>query len=116
MSERDDRALSILQNLAADFIRLEANTNPLITVTKVNRSGDFRRATIFVTVYPGGEKNDATAIHFLTRKATEFREYLKENGSFKMIPHFDFAIDYGERNRQHIDEVAQRIEKEEKDS
>ena len=109
MSDRSERALSVLQNLAADFVRLEANTNPLITVTRVDASGDFKHSTIFVTVYPAGEQNDATAIKFLTRKATDFREYLKKHGAFKAIPHFSFEIDYGERHRQHIDEVAKQI-------
>lgn len=113
MSDRDERALSVLRTLAADFIRLEANSNPLITVTRVGASSDFRHSTIFVTVYPSDEKSDATAIHFLTRKGTDFREYIKKHGAFKFIPHFDFAIDYGERHRQHIDEVAKEIAEDE---
>jgi len=115
MSDRSERALSVLQNLAADFVRLEANTNPLITVTRTDASADFKQSTIFVTVYPADEKNDATAIKYLTRKASDFREYLKKHSAFKTIPHFTFEIDYGERHRQHIDEVAKQIAKEEKE-
>jgi ribosome-binding factor A len=110
MSEHSERARSVLQHLAADFIRAEANTNPLITVTRVNASPDFKHATIFVTVFPESEGNDKTAIYFLTRKGSEFREYVKKHGAFKALPFFEFQIDYGERNRQHIDRVASRID------
>lgn len=112
MPDRSDRARSILTSLVAQFIGEEANPTPLITVIRVEASSDFHRATIFVTVYPSNREEEA--IHFLTRRGTDLREFLKKNGKFMRIPFFDFKIDFGEKNRQHIDEVAQRIKKEEK--
>lgn len=103
---------SLLQELVASFIREEANPNPLITVTNLTVSSNYHDVTVFFTTIPdGGEEN---SLIFLKRKGTELRQYLKKNGRFKVIPQIHFEIDYGERHRQHIDEIVHSIEKEEK--
>ncbi len=107
---RNDRALSILQNVIADFVREEANTDPLITVTRLDASPDMKRVIVMVTAFPT-EKEDAAVI-FMKRKGTELREYVKKHARLRGIPHFEFMVDYGERNRQHLDEVAKQIEEE----
>ena len=104
MNDRSTRVIALLQELAAEFLRQEANTDPMITVTNVTTSPDFRKATIFVTVYPEGRDEDA--LIFLKRKGKEFRDFVKKKANLKRIPFFDFSIDYGERNRQRIDEIA----------
>lgn len=96
----------------ATFIRTEASTNPLITVTNLTTSPDYRNVTVYFTTIPDGREEDA--LIFLKRKGTDMRTYVKNHSHLKFIPHIDFAVDWGERHRQHIDEVAQRIEKEEK--
>ncbi len=108
--DRSDRALSILTTLVANFVRQEANTNPLITVTRIDMSPDSKRALVMLTAFPTERENDA--VIFMKRKGTELRDYVKKHGRLMRIPHFDFMVDYGERNRQHIDEVANRIEDE----
>ncbi len=107
--DRQDRAVSILKELAATYIRHEANTDPLITVTNINLSPDSKRATIMVTTIPDTKEKEA--IIWLTRHGSDLRDYLKKHGAMKRIPHLDFSIDYGERHRQHIDELAKEIEK-----
>ena len=102
--DRHDRITSLYREFAADFIREEANTEPLITVTNVTTSSDYGRATIFVTVYP--EKDEEYAINFLKRKGSEFRQFVKKSGNLKVIPFFEFEIDKGEKNRQRIDDIA----------
>ncbi len=103
MFDRNDRALSIYRELAASFIREEANTPPLITVTDAKVGADFGQATIFVTVYP--ESEEEHALVFLKRKGAEFRGYVKKNASLKYLPFFDFKIDVGEKHRQHLDTI-----------
>ncbi len=109
MSERQGRVGTLIQECAARFIQHEANTNPLITITRVDISPDLKRAIIFFTTIPDGKEQDA--LIFLKRSGTELRHYLKEHAKLKRIPHFDFMIDAGERHRQHIDEVMRDIEK-----
>jgi ribosome-binding factor A len=102
MYDRNDRALSIIQELAATFIREEANTTPLITVTRVEASSDFHHVHILVSVFPESQEKDA--LIFLKRKGAEFREFVKKNGRFKYIPFFDFSADLGEKHRRDLDE------------
>lgn len=110
--DRHDKARSLLTELVAKFIREEANTNPLITVTNVNVSPNYQYVTVFFTTIPdSGQEN---ALIFLKRKGTELRSYLKKHGRLKFIPHIEFSIDYGERHRQHIDELTHKIEEEKK--
>ncbi len=113
MFDRNDRARSILTTLVADFIRQESNTTPLITVTNLVASPDFHEVTIFVTVYPSGREDES--LIFLKRKGSDLRDYIKKNGRLRSIPFFDFAIDYGDKNRLNIDEISHTIDKEEKD-
>ena len=93
------------------FIREEANHNPLITVTNVIISPDFRHVDIFFTTIPDSAQEDS--LIFLKRKGGELRTYIKNNARLRHIPYLDFHIDYGERHRQHIDEIVQKIEKKE---
>jgi ribosome-binding factor A len=102
--DRHDRATSLIREVAASYIAREANTNPLITVTRVTISPDYRRVTIFFTTIPDG--GEANALIFLQRNAGEMRHYLKQKTRLKIIPHLDFSVDYGERHRQDIDEIV----------
>lgn len=113
MSDRHDRVAALLAEIAAAFIRHEANTDPLITVTRVTVSPDYRKATVHFTTLPDGREEDA--LIFLKRTGSALRSYAKNKAKIKQIPFFDFAIDFGERHRQHIDEVAREIAKEHPD-
>lgn len=106
--DRHDRVRSLITELVATFIRNEANPDPLITVTNLTTSPDYKKVTVFITTIPDGKEEDA--LIFLKRKGGELRGFIKKKTSLKTIPHLDFEIDRGERHRQHIDEVARDIE------
>ena len=106
--DRHDRAASLLKEVVAKFIQIEANTNPMITVTQVTVAPDYRRVTVYITTIPDGRESDALV--FLKRSATEMRTYVKKHTNLKIIPHLEFAYDYGEKHRQHIDEIAREID------
>lgn len=110
MSERTAKVEGIIKEAAATFVLHEANTDPMITVTRVDISPDLRRALIFFTTIP--EEKQANAEIFLKRSAGEFRNFLKRNVALKRIPHIEFMLDAGERHRQHIDEVIRDIDAE----
>ena len=110
MSERQLKVANMLKEHVATFVQHEANTDPLITITRTDISPDLKRAIIFFTTIPDGKEADALV--FLKRNATEMRQYLKQKALFKRIPHLDFMVDAGERHRQHIDEVMEQIKKE----
>lgn len=106
---RQDRLKSLLTELIASFIREEANQNPLITVTNLLITPNYREVTVFITTIPDGGEQDA--LIFLKRKGTDLRTYVKKHSRMKILPHFNFEIDYGERHRQHIDTLTQKLEK-----
>lgn len=106
--DRHDRATSLIKEVVATYILHEANTNPLITVTNVTISPDYRHVTIFFTTIPDGKEDDA--LIFLKRHGSEMRQYVKTHTRLKRIPHLEFSVDYGERHRQHIDEIAREID------
>lgn len=104
MIDQKDRRASLFRELAASFIAAEASASPLITVTDLKLSSDFGHATIFVTVYP--EAQEEQALHFLKRKGGEFRGFVKKKGHIKVIPFFDFRIDVGDKARRHLDSIG----------
>lgn len=108
MFDRHERVESLIRELVAAFIQQEANTDPLITVTKVTSSPDYRRMTVFFTTIPEGKEDNAVA--FLKRTGGELRAYVKKKSNLKIIPFLEFSVDYGERHRQNIDEIAREIE------
>lgn len=109
MSDRHQRVESLIRELAAKFILEEANSDPMITVTHVSTSPDYKRVTVFVTTIPSDK--EAESLIFLKRYAGTFRKFIGRHAKLKAIPHIDFEIDYGERHRQHIDTIAQEIDK-----
>jgi ribosome-binding factor A len=110
--DRTERVKSLLKEMIASFIREEANSNPLITVSDIEVSRNKREVRVLITTIPNG--GEADALIFLKRKGTDLRNYIKKKGRFQYIPNVDFAIDYGERHRQHIDEITNQIERDAK--
>jgi ribosome-binding factor A len=96
-----------IHRLAGEFIERESNRNTLITVTNVYVTKDFKKAIIFVTVFP--EKFEETAINFLKRQLSDFREYVKKNSRIGRVPFFDFAVDKGEKSRQRLEEISYNL-------
>jgi len=106
MSTKDDRAASILIHLAADYIAREAGRQTLITPTRVELE-DRKNAIIYVSVFPDNEREHA--LEFLNRHKDGFRDYLKKEGRFSILPYVRFAFDAGEANRQHLDELSKDL-------
>lgn len=91
MHERADRAESIIRQLVATFVQEEANTDPLITITRISLGDRGKRATVFVSVLPATRTDDALV--FLTRKAGDLRSFVKRHSRLMHIPHFTFLPD-----------------------
>lgn len=109
MSQRQEKVQLQLQAHVATFVLNEANSNPLITITHVDISPDFKNATVYFTTIPDDKQEDA--LIFLKRFGSDLRSYVKRKMSMKAIPHFSFSIDYGERHRQHIDDIIRSTSK-----
>lgn len=99
-----ERVAEILHRLAAEFVRDEAGSSSLLTVTRVELSPTGKEAKIFFTTLPESEED--TALKFLTRKLSDLKKYVRDKSSFGIVPHIDWKVDYGERNRQRLDELS----------
>ncbi len=102
-----DRQVKIAEQIAyyaALFVQKEANSDPLITITRADVSRDYTNATIYFTTIPDNRQDDA--LIFLKRAGGEMRRYIMKSIRIKQTPFLTFAIDYGERHRQHIDEIV----------
>lgn len=98
-TDRRQRIESLLRELAASFILTEANPNPLITITRVDMSPEYRNATVFFTTIPEDREQDAQI--FLQRYGSDMRRHMMKNSDLKIIPTLQFSIDGTERLRQH---------------
>lgn len=92
-----------MRELVASFIVVEANPDPLITVTHVTTSSDYKNASVYFTTIPEDREQDA--LIFLKRSGTALRQHIKKKSDLKFIPNLTFLIDGGERARQKMDEV-----------
>lgn len=95
----------VLHRLAAQFAREESTDASLLTITRVVVSQSGKEAKIFFTTLPDSQQE--TALKFLERKTPEFKSFIKKNSRIGIIPRIDFKIDFGERNRQRLDELSQ---------
>ncbi|MCK9351874.1 MAG: ribosome-binding factor A [Candidatus Paceibacterota bacterium] len=107
MPNYEEKAGNLLMKLAGDFVARESNRTSLITVTRVLILEHGRTATFLISVLPDAEAE--TALAFLKRKRSDFRQYIKENTRLKTIPVVDFDIDKGEKYRQRIDEISRDL-------
>lgn len=103
-SRRQIQVAEILAHLAADFFARESNGQSLVTVTHADVSPDLKNVSIFFTVLP--ETFEDKVLQFAKRSRTDFRDYVKSHAAMKFLPTFDFEIDYGEKNRQRIDDLT----------
>ena len=76
----------------------------MITVTHVHMNEDGRRALIFITVFP--QSSEESALAFAQRSRSEMNTLFKKHVRGASLPHVEFRIDEGEKNRQRLDELS----------
>lgn len=93
-SYHQERATEAIAHAAAAFIREEAGTNSLITVTRAYPVSKGDRIIVFVSVIPEDQLKPALA--FLERKREDFSKYLKTHARLGPLPRIDFLPESGE--------------------
>lgn len=105
---RDNKIGEMYKNMAAEFLERESTIMGLMTVTDILMSRNRKDVTILFTVFP--DKYQEQALIFTRRIRSDFRDYVKDKMKYlATMPIFDFAIDFGEKNRQRIDTLVQKI-------
>ncbi len=100
---KNERAKETIMHAAAEFISEESNRQSLVTVTNIDIRNKGKDVYIMVTVLP--EDKAEIALLFLNRKKRAMRDFLKKKISLRVLPFFHFELDYGEKNRQRIDQI-----------
>ena len=106
---KSQRQLQIEQQvlgITQDFFQRESSGASMITVTRTDVSKDMKHGTIFISVLP--ENKEEAAINFAKRMRSELRHYVMKRLPVKVIPFFEVEIDYGEKNRIHVDELLRK--------
>jgi len=93
-----------IAHAAGIFFAREYNDQSLITVTRAELTPDFKEVRVFFSVLP--VSREKVALAFAKRARSDFREFLKERSALSRIPTVDFEIDWGEKNRQRVDELT----------
>jgi ribosome-binding factor A len=86
-----------------EFIERESNKQSLVTVTRCDVSPDLSNVIVYVSVFPTDAEQQV--INFLNRRKWDARAYMKKRVVIRVIPVVEFMVDYGEKNRQHIDQL-----------
>ena len=107
MKDRLHKAEELYAHLAAEYLSRASNRQSLITVTRAQLAPRLTRGIIFITVFPDSQEDIALA--FLSRNIHEFKDFLKTRVDSRALPHFRFAIDRGEKNREILDEISRDI-------
>ena len=105
-SQRQLQVEQQILGITQDFFQRESSGASMITVTRTEISRDMKHGTIFITVLP--ENKEDAAINFAKRMRSELRHFVMKRLPVKVIPFFEVEIDYGEKNRLHVDELLRK--------
>ncbi|MCK5589041.1 MAG: ribosome-binding factor A [Candidatus Pacebacteria bacterium] len=105
-STRQKKIEEIVREIAGPLIAKETNGTSLITVTRASISPDLKRCTVFISVFP--QSAEESALNFLKRKRPDLKKEFRKKTQTRVTPFFDFEIDFGEKNRQLIEEISQK--------
>ncbi|QQG37732.1 MAG: ribosome-binding factor A [Candidatus Kaiserbacteria bacterium] len=103
-SRREIQVAETLQHLAGEYFVRESNRESLMTITRAEIAPNLKSITIFFSVLP--ENFEEKVLDFAKRSRSDFREYVKKHSFLHPVPMIDFEIDYGEKNRQRIDDLT----------
>lgn len=103
MEHRNAKLLSLIKDVAAEYLSRNASGPALVTVTGTEESKDGKKIRILLSVLP--TEFEDTLMGFTKRHTRDFQEYLVQKVRMRSIPSIEFAIDQGEKNRQRIDEL-----------
>lgn len=106
MARRHNQVEESVAHLAGEFFARESGVKALITVTHADMPDNYKEVTIYISVLP--QTMETEALKFAKRVRSDFREYLRTHSTLHPTPIVDFDIDYGEKNRQRVDELTRK--------
>ena len=107
MNSKLEKINKEMRKLFAQFIERESNKESLVTVTRCEISSDRKNIDVLVSVFP--VDMEEKVIKFLDRRKWDARDYMKKRIQTRVIPFVNFKIDAGEKNRQKIDQLLNKV-------
>jgi ribosome-binding factor A len=107
MNSKLEKINKEMKKLFAQFIERESNKESLVTVTRCEISSDRKNIDVLVSVFP--VDMEEKVIKFLDRRKWDARDYMKKRIQTRVIPFVHFKIDAGEKNRQKIDQLLNKV-------
>lgn len=109
-TNRLEKLNSILQQLVGEALMpyLE-EVNGLVTVSRVETSGDTKWAKIWVSIVGG---NDDEILGLIKKNIYDIQGYINHKLPIKPVPRLQFFLDTSPRYAQHIDELIKKIHEE----
>lgn len=105
-SQRQTQISLEILSIAQDFFQRESSGASLLTVTRAEVSADMKHGTIFITAIP--ESKEPAALDFAKRMRSDLRHRIMKRLPIKVIPFFEIEIDYGEKNRLHVEDLLRK--------
>lgn len=110
MSRRTERIDDLLRAELADLIRRELRDPRLnlVTVTRVEVSGDLRHARVSVSAL-GSEEQRAAAVEALEGARGLLRSRLAPRLKLRVVPELHFQLDRGAEYSQQISQLLEEL-------
>ncbi len=106
-SRRQHKVAEEIAHQAGEFLaRTIKAGGALVTVTRADIAPALKNVTVFVSVLP--KSHEEASLKSLKRLRTDFHDYLKAKTVLRDVPTVDFEIDFGELNRQRIDDLTRK--------
>lgn len=96
-----------IAHLAAQYVSRASNRTSLITITRAEINEKMTVCTIFFTVFPESEEENASI--FMKRSASDMRHFMRTEGKIIRVPHLELIVDAGEKHRRRMDELSKKI-------
>ncbi len=111
---RIEKLNSLIQQLVGQSLKDTVETNGgLVTVSRVETSGDSRWAKVWVSIIGG---DDDQILANIQKNIYDIQGDLNNKLGMKMTPRLQFFLDTTPRYVQHIDELINKIHAEEGDA
>ncbi len=94
---QEERYLSQIRRLAAEFLTREWSVAGLVTVSHARLSESGRRVIIFITLFP--DPVGELALHEARRLRGPLQVFASEQLKSKKAPYFDVVIDNSKEDR-----------------
>lgn len=110
-TNRIEKLNSLIQRLVGSSLpEFLDNQNGLVTVARVETSGDSRWAKVWISIVGG---DDDKILATINKNIYDIQGELNRQMGMKMTPRLQFFLDTSPRYVQHIDELIKKIHDEE---